>query len=133
VTDPTNALWTAIGPPPRTSGGLAAWCGLAEELETWNDRPPTTDEWIDRLLCEPSHGVLGRRPGRAGREAWNRLAVLLDNWDTVLAAAERLEPHSAAMAPEPVTWRLALDTAAESAETHGVSAVNRADDFGLSL
>lgn len=132
TTDPTSTLWTTLGPPPRTPGALAAWCGLAEQLEAWNDKPPATDEWIDRVLGEPTHPVLVRRPGREGTEAWNRLAVLLDNWGPIMAAAERLDPRSAATVPEPVTWQLALDTAAETAEARGVGAVNRADDFGLS-
>jgi hypothetical protein len=134
TTVPTSTLWTTLGPPPRRPGALAAWCALAEQLEAWNDRPPATDDWIDRVLGEPTHPVLGRRPGREGGEAWNRLAVLLDNSGPIMAAAERLEPHSAATAPEPVIWQLAIDTAAESAEAaRGVGAVNRADDFGLSL
>ncbi|MDQ6794447.1 MAG: hypothetical protein M3067_06465, partial [Chloroflexota bacterium] len=36
--DPTHHLWTDLGPPPQTRGGLAAWCGIAERVETKNDR-----------------------------------------------------------------------------------------------
>jgi len=36
--DPTNELWTSIGPPPATRGGLAAWCGIAERVEAERDR-----------------------------------------------------------------------------------------------
>ena len=36
--DPTNELWRSIGPPPTTRGGLAAWCGIAERVETERDR-----------------------------------------------------------------------------------------------
>jgi hypothetical protein len=131
TTDPTNALWTTLGSPPRTSGGLAAWCGLAEQLEAWNDRPPTADQWIDRLLREPTHPVLGRRPGRDGRDMWNRLAELLDNWGPIMETAERLAPDSAE-APEPETWRLSLNAAAEAAVERTGGSIDRADDFGLS-
>jgi len=133
VTDPTSALWISLGPPPRTPGGLAAWCGLAEQLEAWDDRPPETDEWPDRLLREPTHPVLGRRPNRDGRDVWNRLVVLLDNWDPIKAAAERLESHSTGTTAEPETWRLAIDTAAESAVERSGVAMPRADDLGLGL
>ncbi len=133
VTDPTHALWTVLGPPPRTAGGFAAWCGLAEQLEAWNDRPPTTDAWIDQLLREPTHPVLGRRPGREGRDHWNHLTVLLDNWDTIKATAEQLEPHPIAISPHPENWQAVLDTGAEAALQRRVGAIDRADDFGLSL
>jgi hypothetical protein len=36
--NPTHHLWTDLGPPPHTRGGLAAWCGIAERVETTNDR-----------------------------------------------------------------------------------------------
>lgn len=133
TTDPTSTLWTTLGPPPRTPGGLAAWCLLAEQLEAWDDRPPETDEWPDRLLREPTHPVLGRRPNRDGRDVWNRLVVLLDNWDPIKAAAERLESHSTGITAEPETWRLAIDTAAESAVERSGVAMPRADDLGLGL
>ena len=132
VTDPTNALWTTLGPPPHTSGGLEAWCGLADQVEAWSDRPPSADEWLDRVLQEPTHPILGRRPGRDGCHEWNRLAVLLDSWGAIEAAAGRLDPHSTAI-PEPATWRPTLDAATESAVERNVGAIDRADDFGLGL
>jgi hypothetical protein len=30
--DPADSLWTMLGPPPPTRGGLNAWCGLAQQI-----------------------------------------------------------------------------------------------------
>jgi conjugative relaxase-like TrwC/TraI family protein len=130
VTDPTSDLWTVLGPPPRTPGGLAAWCDLAEQLEAWNDRPPRADAWIDHLLGEPTHQVLGRRPGR---DEWYRLAALLDSPGPNMATGELLSPRSTEMHREQESGRPVVQTAARSMVEGEVNSVNRADDFGLSL
>ena len=58
TTDPTHDLWTSLGPPPTTRGGLAAWCGIAEQLETWNDRHLATEQ-------RRSDTVIGQQPAIA--------------------------------------------------------------------
>ena len=63
TTDPTHDLWTTLGPPPTTRGGLAAWCGIAEQLETWNDRHPTPTE-----RTAPSKTPWLKDPTRARRQ-----------------------------------------------------------------
>jgi conjugative relaxase-like TrwC/TraI family protein len=50
--DPGSELWRALGPPPATRGGLAAWCGLAERIEVWRDERPDA-----RLPGHPAPGA----------------------------------------------------------------------------
>ena len=133
LTEPTSALWSTLGPPPRTSGGLRAWCGLAEQLEAWNDNAPITNERADRPLCEPRHPMLGHRPGRERCDEWTRLAALLDHWDTIIATAEQLEPHPTTATTGPETWKPALDSATESAVERSAGIVEPTNDIWLGL
>jgi conjugative relaxase-like TrwC/TraI family protein len=55
VTDPTSHLWQALGPPPTTRGGLAAWCGVAEQLETRNDRNTTARSAARAMRSHGAH------------------------------------------------------------------------------
>ncbi len=89
---PDHELWRVIGPPPRDAAGLTAWYGIADRYETWLDHRPQTDERIDRTLGEPSHRILGVRPGMARRE-WNELAFMLDHTEDIIDAARSQAPQ----------------------------------------
>jgi len=69
--DSTNELWNSIGPPPSTRGGLAAWCGVAERIET------------DRDHAQPNLGTNRRT---------DDLGTILEHANQIIDAASRLDP-----------------------------------------
>jgi len=70
-TDATNELWNSIGPPPPTRGGLAAWCGIAERIETEQDH------------AQPNLGTKRRT---------DDLATILEHANDIIDVANRLDP-----------------------------------------
>ena len=108
VTDPTNELWTTLGPPPTTRGGLAAWCGIAERLEAWNDQHPllppgTHDASKTPSLNEQRSLVDSHRP--------DELTALLYNTSEVIDKASRIDPSPAASRNDRTSWQPILETA----------------------
>ncbi len=107
VTDPSSDLWSHLGPPPTTRGGLAAWCGIAERLETGNDRnvAPTsvTSGAASRRRLQP--GALLRDVSRNGERA-----ELLDNAQAIMEAAGAHDPAPARGAiPDRTQWQDILE------------------------
>jgi hypothetical protein len=92
VGDRTHQLRQVLGPPPRDAAGLTAWYGIADAYETWLDQRPANNDHVDRLLGEPTHPILGLRPGNA-RDQWNHLATLIDHHDQIITAARELAPN----------------------------------------
>ena len=86
--DPTNELWISIGPPPATRGGLAAWCGIAERLETERDRG---------------------RPNLATRRVTDDLGAVLGHAHDIIDAASRQDPTTIqGSRVDPSLWQPAL-------------------------
>lgn len=106
--DPTSDLWDTLGTPPDSRGGRDAWCGIAHQLEGWRDRPPNPDQWIDRKLGEPTHPLLGTRPGSDGRDQWERVAALIDYADDIINIADQLDPAPSAALTQPADWHQAI-------------------------
>ena len=74
--DPAHELWAVLGAPPKTRGGLAAWCGIGERVQAWDD-----------------YRLPARRAGRAGHGSRQReLASLLADAPAILEYASRLDP-----------------------------------------
>ena len=85
--DPHNELWNAIGPPPPTRGGLAAWCGIAERIETERDRAPH----------------------RGAHCRSDDLGTILEHANDIIDAANRLDPTPARGSQvDPSLWQPAL-------------------------
>ena len=125
MTDPTHDLWTSLGPPPTTRGGLAAWCGIAEQLEAWSDRHARPAHLaVDTLIAR--HGLGARvQPGE--------LSILLSNAANVIHTASRLDSTPAGSALEDRTnWQATIEN------TQGVLAAEQPalrteHDLGLEL
>ena len=102
--DPNNELWNSIGPPPPTRGGLAAWCGIAERIETEQDHAQpnrSTHRRTDDLgtVLEHANDIIdaaNRLDATAARSA------LVDRslWQPALAAGTNLVAEHARPAPE---------------------------------
>jgi hypothetical protein len=73
--DPTHELCARLGQPPLTWGGLAAWCGIAEQVTAHNDRHaraessersragPDRIDWSARLQRLEGPRWTDRQPG----------------------------------------------------------------------
>jgi conjugative relaxase-like TrwC/TraI family protein len=110
--EPTSKFWRALGPPPTTRGGLAAWCGIAEQLETWTDHHPASRQRHVRALRGRSHPILGPCPGVAAAPQWDEVAALASDAKNIIDIASRLDPDPS---PSPLddcaNWHPAVDTA----------------------
>ncbi|MGO9874559.1 MAG: hypothetical protein ACLPVY_12225 [Acidimicrobiia bacterium] len=83
--DPANELWRSIGPPPATRGGLAAWCGIAEQVETERDRG---------------------RPNLGTRRVNDDLGAVLGHAHEIIDAASRQDPTPTHRTPvDPSLWQ----------------------------
>jgi hypothetical protein len=106
---PTHDLWTTLSPPPTTRGGLAAWCAIAEYLETWNDQRPAQEH---RPVGARNEGATNDRLRVADIAQPDKLAALLRNATSIIHTASRLDPSPAGRAlDDRATWQATLDTA----------------------
>ena len=108
TTDPTHDLWTTLGPPPTTRGGLAAWCGIAEQLEAWNDRHP--------LRPTETHGAsktpwLKEPRALVDSHRHAELTALVNNASVVIDTASRIDPRPAASRSDRASWQRTVETA----------------------
>jgi conjugative relaxase-like TrwC/TraI family protein len=98
--DPTNQLWETLGPPPPSRGGTAAWCGIAEQLETINDH----------------HAAIADRqvPAAFYTSQERQVAALLAYAADIIDTANRLDPRPT-LHPlqEQALWQRALESAAQ--------------------
>ena len=108
TSDPTHELWMSLGPPPTTRGGLAAWCGIAEQLETWNDRHLATEQRPSDTVNRPT---TGDRSGLEARSQPDELSLLRTNTAHIINTASRLDPTPAGVREDPRTWQAAAETA----------------------
>jgi hypothetical protein len=100
--DPTHHLWTDLGPPPHTRGGLSAWCGIAERVETENDRGL----------------VQGTRP--AYTYDFDELDLVSDYAPEIIETAGRLDP-SPARHPldDRASWQRAVEAGSQTLVIEG--------------
>jgi conjugative relaxase-like TrwC/TraI family protein len=127
VVDPTNELWDLLGAPPSTRGGLAAWCGIAQQVTAHNDlhagvadRPRTGDD-IDYVA----------RLDRLSGPRWDRPATLVEHADRIIAAASRLDPLPAAdPIPDGVRWEATVEHAIQH---HALEGRHRTIGRGIGL
>lgn len=89
---PGGELWAALGPPPPTQGGMAAWCGIAEQVEAYHD--------YTIGAAQPAfgnhHPLLGPRPTTTAQgRAWDRVARLVNDAPQVIAHASAQDPGPA--------------------------------------
>ena len=108
ATDPTHPLWTTLGPPPSTRGGLAAWCGIAEHLETWNDQHPLLPPGTHDASKTPS---LNEQRALVDSNRPDERTALLNNASEVIDNASRIDPSPAASHNDRTSWRPAIESA----------------------
>ena len=107
--DPTNVLWNSIGSPPPTRGGLAAWCGIAERIET-----------------EQDHAQPKRRT--------DDLSSFLEHAHQIIDSASRLDPTPARDAlVDRALWQPALAAGTDLVAEHARSAPEEEQELGLEL
>jgi hypothetical protein len=98
--DPTSHLWNTLGPPPPTRGGTAAWCGIAQQLETFNDHHPA-----------PAHQEV---PAAFYTAEERQVAGLLADAAVIIDTANHLYPEPARdPLADRAAWQPALETAAQ--------------------
>jgi conjugative relaxase-like TrwC/TraI family protein len=109
--DHTSVLWAVLGVPPTTRGGLAAWCGIAEQVTAYADLHAFSDDG--------GHAPRGRdeidwiaRLDRLAGPRWDRPASLVEHADRIITTAARLDTSPA---PEPLRdrarWRPCVEHA----------------------
>jgi hypothetical protein len=101
--DPTSPLWDTLGPPAPHSGGLAAWCGLAEQLETRSDAGALTPHRSDlRHGSTDERTVVANHLNLLSGGRWKRPSTLAARADDIIATAGRLDSSPA---PDPLADR----------------------------
>jgi hypothetical protein len=89
--DPRSELWDIVGLPPGNRGGRAAWCGIAEQVQSWLDRGLGSGDGTAKAVGGRTHPRLGLRPASDAGYEWDRLALLLNQAPDIIAAARRLD------------------------------------------
>jgi conjugative relaxase-like TrwC/TraI family protein len=111
--DPTSALHDALGPPPNTPGALAAWCGIAEQIEAFHDNHTPAASYRQSAERD-AHPALGAEPPSFdASQRWRQVSRLVDNAHHVIAEAERREPHATTreVLDDPASWHASVDVA----------------------
>jgi conjugative relaxase-like TrwC/TraI family protein len=97
--DPTSHLWDTLGPPPPSRGGLAAWCGIAQQLETINDHELGQPQQVPAAFYTPQE---------------RHTASLLAEATGIIATAHHLDPTPARdTLQDQATWQPALEAATQ--------------------
>jgi conjugative relaxase-like TrwC/TraI family protein len=109
ATDPTHPLWHMLGPPPLTRGGLAAWCGIAERVETANDHMPsvqhTDQDATPHLVIDARRRIRNQLQGNQHEDVVNNARAIID-------IASRYDPTPEGHPlDERDAWQPTLDTA----------------------
>ncbi len=120
VREPTSLLQHALGPPPTAPGGLAAWCGIAEQLEAFHDRQPPAA--AQRAAGPSADPVLGARPrGIDAGQQWEQLRDLIDHATEIIGHAQLLAPASPSPLEHPATWQVSVGDARRQIDVHVAS------------
>lgn len=130
--DPASELWQSLGPPPETRGGLAAWCGIAERLDTWTDRRSSTTSRLDRFAPR-SHPLLGPRPSVSDDREWDAVSTLLDHSAELVRSASRRDPGPPGrLLEDQDLWQPAVKVAADSIQVeHRTRAITHGSGIEL--
>jgi hypothetical protein len=123
-------LRDALGPPPSTDAGLAAWCGIAYRVETYRDR-----HGVDRATRadDAATRLLGAKPPTGGgRIEWDRVASLVGAASSILADAHAhdLSDGNTAGVGDRSTWQRTLDDVQRASAT---AALERCADADIGL
>jgi hypothetical protein len=102
--DPAHHLWAELGPPPQTRGGLAAWCGLAERIETKRDRARGV---------ESTSGAYGYDIDDVDRA--------IENAPEIIKSAELRDPSPARHPGERAEWKRAVEASSRTLAREGRS------------
>jgi conjugative relaxase-like TrwC/TraI family protein len=124
-------LREALGPPPASLTGMAAWCGIAYRIETYrdhhgNDRASAVDDAVT--------GILGSRPDTPrGRDQWDQLASLIRAASNIIkhAQASELDIDEPRRLDDPRSWKHALERSIEA--SGAVRERSHRADAGLEL
>ncbi len=108
ATSPTSEAWRVLGAPPSTRGGLHAWCGIAERLETRRDRHADVDHQDETLGGRGGATRCDRSVAGLDAAAYQS-AALVDRAPEIINAAGRLDPTpSRTPLRDPTAWRRAV-------------------------
>jgi conjugative relaxase-like TrwC/TraI family protein len=126
--DPSSDFWRLLGPPPSTRGGLAAWCGIAQQLTAHADANLTVSARLPRAGDDIDYVA---RLDRLSGPRWDRPTTLVEHAGRIINIASRHDPTPARdQLDDRADWQ---DTVARAIQTLAIEHRRPAIEHDLGL